>query len=180
MHNPSGNVWRCGFGTLNFGGNNTTFRWFKTSFSLPVWDSVSWWILVPNIRMRIPMSSQVNWSIGRVHQFSKKKTQKILPPINRKKSHEQKRCRNVRVFRDRSLPTAPANLGAVVPSARIAGRDEDLLSVIDDLGTTRGPLEQQHGHGEDGGNHGGTKKNQQGYAMFMGLMINFIYHRIFL
>ena len=122
-------------------------------------------------------SQLINWPCSPI---LKKKTQKILPPINRKKSHEQKRCRNVRVFRDRSLPTAPANLGAVVPSARIAGRDEDLLSVIDDLGTTRGPSEQQHGHGEDGGNHGGTKKNQQGYAMFMGLMINFIYHRIFL
>ena len=55
-----------------------------------------------------------------------------------------------------------------------------LLSVIDDLGTTRGPSEQQHGHGEDGGNHGGTKKINRVYAMFMGLMINFIYHRIFL
>ena len=84
MHNPSGNVWRCGFGTLNFGGNNTTFRWFKTSFSLPVWDSVSWWILVPNIRMRIPMSSQVNWSIGRVHQFSKKKLRKFCLQLTEK------------------------------------------------------------------------------------------------
>ena len=64
------------------------------------------------------------------------------------------------MFRDRSLPTAPANLGAVVPRARIAGRDADLLSVIDDLGTTRGPWDQQNGHGEDGENHGGTKKQQ--------------------
>ena len=165
MHNPSGNVWRCGVGTWKYLGETT--RHFADEYWCQTFacefqchrksiDQLAVLMNSQKILRKFCLQFTENFPINRngfwkFSCVSWSKSQQHLP-IWAQWCPGRGSPGGTRIYWASSMTWE--HMGIMGPAS--------------------------HGHGEDGENHGGTNKNQQAYdsyAMFMGLMIN---HRIFL